>query len=317
MKKILITGGCGFIGSALVKKLVKDGNKVKVLDNCSRGSASRLKNILDNIEFIQGDIRDFDVVSKACEDIEHIHHLAYINGTENFYKKPELVLDVAASGIINLYNCCKEKNIEEFYLASTSEVYQTPSKFPASENERLIIPDIMNPRYSYGGGKILCELVAINCIQKLVNKLVIYRPHNVYGADMGNEHVIPQFFIKMKKLIKEFGHNKVIDFPIQGSGDETRSFIHINDFIKAVEILTLKGENNQIYHIGNSDEISIKKLAIEISEALNINIKIKPGDLQPGSTKRRCPDIKKISDIGYQQTISLKEGISSLKGWYY
>ena len=175
----------------------------------------------------------------------------------------------------------------------------------------------MNPRYSYGGGKILCELVAINCIQKLVNKLVIYRPHNVYGADMGNEHVIPQFFIKMKKLIKEFGHNKVIDFPIQGSGDETRSFIHINDFIKAVEILTLKGENNQIYHIGNSDEISIKKLAIEISEALNINIKIKPGDLQPGSTKRRCPDIKKISDIGYRQTISLKEGISSLKGWYY
>ena len=317
MKKILITGGCGFIGSALVKKLVKDGNKVKVLDNCSRGSASRLKNILDNIEFIQGDIRDFDVVSKACEDIEHIHHLAYINGTENFYKKPELVLDVAASGIINLYNCCKEKNIEEFYLASTSEVYQTPSKFPAAENERLIIPDIMNPRYSYGGGKILCELVAINCIQKLVNKLVIYRPHNVYGADMGNEHVIPQFFIKMKKLIKEFGHNKVIDFPIQGSGDETRSFIHINDFIKAVEILTLKGENNQIYHIGNSDEISIKKLAMEISKALNINIKIKPGDLQPGSTKRRCPDIRKISDIGYRQTISLKEGISSLKGWYY
>ena len=286
MKKILITGGCGFIGSALVKKLVKDGNKVKVLDNCSRGSASRLKNILDNIEFIQGDIRDFDVVSKACEDIEHIHHLAYINGTQFFYEKPELVLDVAASGIINLYNCCKEKSIEEFYLASTSEVYQTPSKFPAAENERLIIPDIMNPRYSYGGGKILHELVAINCIQKLVNKLVIYRPHNVYGADMGNEHVIPQFFIKMKKLIKEFGHNKVIDFPIQGSGDETRSFIHINDFIKAVEILTLKGENNQIYHIGNSDEISIKKLAIEISEALNINIKIKPGDLQPEVLKK-------------------------------
>ena len=317
MKKILITGGCGFIGSALVKKLVQDGNKVKVLDNCSRGSASRLKNILNDIEFIQGDIRDFSVVSKACENIEHIHHLAYINGTENFYKKPELVLDVAASGIINLYHCCKEKQIEEFYLASTSEVYQTPTKFPAAENERLIIPDIMNPRYSYGGGKILCELVAIHCIQKLVKKLIIYRPHNVYGPDMGNEHVIPQFFIKMKKLIEEFGHNKVINFPIQGSGDETRSFIHINDFIKGVGIIINKGENNQIYHIGNSDEVSIKKLATLISKTLDISIEIKQGELQLGSTIRRCPDIKKISSIGYRQTISLEEGIASLKRWYY
>ena len=317
MKKILITGGCGFIGSALVKKLVKDGNKVKVLDNCSRGSASRLKDIFDDIEFIQGDIRDFEVVSKACEDIEHIHHLAYINGTENFYKKPELVLDVATSGIINLYNCCKKKQIQEFYLASTSEVYQTPSKFPAAENERLIIPDVMNPRYSYGGGKILCELVAIHCIQKLVNKLIIYRPHNVYGPDMGNEHVIPQFFIKMKKLIEEFGLNEVINFPIQGSGDETRSFIHIDDFIKGVEIIINKGENNQIYHIGNSDEVSIKKLATLISKTLDINIEIKQGELQLGSTKRRCPDIKKITSIGYRQTISLEAGIASLKGWYY
>ena len=317
MKNILITGGCGFIGSALVKKLVQKGNKVKVLDNCSRGSASRLKTILDDVEFIQGDIRDFEVVSKACSNIEQIHHLAYINGTENFYKKPELVLDVASSGIINLYNSCKEKNIEEFYLASTSEVYQTPSKLPAAENERLIIPDVMNPRYSYGGGKILCELVAIHCIQKLVNKLIIYRPHNVYGPDMGNEHVIPQFFIKMKKIVIEIGKNKVVKFPIQGSGNETRSFIHIKDFIKGVEILINSGESNQIYHIGNDDEISIKKLALLISQTLDINIEIKPGELQLGSTIRRCPDISKISKIGYRQTISLKKGVESLKGWYY
>ena len=121
----------------------------------------------------------------------------------------------------------------------------------------------------------------------------------------------------MKKLIEEFGLNKIINFPIQRSGDETRSFIHINDFIKGIEIIINKGENNQIYHIGNSDEVSIKKLATIISKTLDVKIEIKQGELQLGSTMRRCPDINKISSLGYRQTISLESGIASLKGWYY
>lgn len=317
MKKVLVTGGCGFIGSELVRKLVLNGKKVKVLDNCSRGSAHRLKSVLNEIEFIEGDIRNFDVVAKACEDVESVHHLAYINGTENFYTKPELVLDVATFGIMNLYNCCKLRSIKEFYLASTSEVYQSPLKFPASEDERLIVPDVMNPRYSYGGGKILCELVAIHCIRKFVDKLIIYRPHNVYGPDMGNEHVMPQFFMRMKNIIKEYGNQESYNFPIQGSGEETRSFIHIKDFISAIELLIEKGKNSEIYHIGNSDEISIKEVAELIGETLNVNIKVKPGDLSLGSTLRRCPDISKIKKLGYKKSISLREGMLSLKEWYY
>lgn len=316
MNKVLVTGGCGFIGSALVKSLVKNGQQVVVLDNCSRGNASRLSEVLKEIEFLQGDIRNFDDVSKACKGVSRIHHLAYINGTENFYKKPDLVLDVAAAGITNLYNICKTNKIDEFYLASTSEVYQTPENFPANENERLIVPDVMNSRYSYGGGKILCELIAIHCIKKLVKKLIIYRPHNVYGIDMGNEHVIPQFFTRMKELANKYGISKKFDFPIQGTGEETRAFIYISDFIKAIELLIKKGKNGEIYHIGNSEEISIKELAMIVSLNLQFDVAIKPGLLKSGSTLRRVPDISKISDLGYLQTIPIKEGISRLKQWY-
>ena len=317
MNKVLVTGGCGFIGSELVRKLVFSGKKVKVLDNCSRGAAYRLKDVLNEIEFIEGDIRDFDVVLKACQDVESVHHLAYINGTENFYKKPDLVLDVATFGIMNLYNACKLKSIKDFYLASTSEVYQTPLKIPASENERLIIPDVMNPRFSYGGGKILCELVAIHCIRKIVDKLIIYRPHNVYGPDMGREHVMPQFFIRMKNIMRKYGNQAIYNFPIQGSGEETRSFIHIKDFIIALELLINEGKTNEIYHIGNSDEISIKKVAELIGETVNMNIKVQPGVLTLGSTLRRCPDISKIEKLGYKKSISLRDGLVSLKEWYY
>ncbi len=317
MNKVLVTGGCGFIGSELVRKLVFNGKKVKVLDNCSRGAAHRLKDVLNEIEFIEGDIRNFDVVLKACQNVESVHHLAYINGTENFYNKPDLVLDVATFGIMNLYNVCKLKSIKEFYLASTSEVYQSPLKIPASENERLIIPDVMNPRFSYGGGKILCELVAIHCIRKIVDKLIIYRPHNVYGADMGREHVMPQFFIRMKNIMSKYGNQAIYNFPIQGSGEETRSFIHIKDFIIALELLINKGKTNEIYHIGNSDEIPIKKVAELIGETVDMNIKVQPGDLTLGSTLRRCPDITKIEKLGYKKSISLREGLVSLKEWYY
>ena len=117
-------------------------------------------------------------------------------------------------------DACINNKIGELHLASSSEVYQTPKSIPTDEKESLKIPDIYNPRYSYGGGKILTELMGIHYGKKFFNRLIIFRPHNVYGPKMGNEHVIPEFIKKFKKL-----KNK--NFKIQGSGNEIRSFIFI------------------------------------------------------------------------------------------
>ena len=146
--------------------------------------------------------------------------MAYINGTKFFYSKPDLVLDVAIKGISNIIDGCIKNKIKELYLASSSEVYQTPNKIPTTESESLKVPDIFNPRYSYGGGKILTELMGIHYGKKYFNKLIIFRPHNVYGKDMGFEHVIPEFINRFKKL-------KGKKFKIQGTGNEIRSFIYI------------------------------------------------------------------------------------------
>ena len=98
-----------------------------------------------------------------------------------FYTKPVLTLDIAMKGIINVIDLCIKNRIRELYLASSSEVYQTPDKIPTDESEPLRIPDVFNPRYSYGGGKILTELMGIHYGKKYFKKLVIFRPHNVYG----------------------------------------------------------------------------------------------------------------------------------------
>src|SRR6185295_17443274 len=200
VSRILVTGGSGFVGSGLVKALVKAGHGVRVLDDNSRGCPRRLAGVAKDIEFIAGDIRDAARVEKATVGMDEVHHLAFVNGTEFFYSQPDLVLDVGVRGMVNVIDACRKHGIGTLVLASSSEVYQTPPKVPTAENAPLSIPDPLNPRYSYGGGKLISELMAINYGRKFFERVLIFRPHNIYGPDMGWEHVIPQFALRVKKL---------------------------------------------------------------------------------------------------------------------
>ena len=260
-KSFLVTGGTGFIGSNICKLLLKQGHKVLIYDNNSRGSLKKLSNIRNQVTFIKGDIRNKKKIFRCCGKVDAVIHLAYINGTKYFYTKPDLILDIAVKGLINVIDGCIKNKIKELYLASSSEVYQTPLKVPTREDEMLKIPNIYNPRYSYGGGKILTELMGIHYGKKFFSKLIIFRPHNVYGKNMGNEHVIPEFIKRFKKL-------KSKNFLIQGSGNEVRSFIYIKDFINAFELLLKRGKHLNIYNIGTSEKVKIKDLAYKLSKIL-------------------------------------------------
>ena len=304
-KNFLVTGGTGFIGAGICKMLVLLGHKVTILDDNSRGKISRILEIEKKIKFIKGDIRNKKKVFNSLKNIDAVIHLAYINGTKFFYKKPEIILDVAVKGLINVLDGCIKYKIKELYLASSSEVYQTPIKIPTDENEPLKIPNIYNPRYSYGGGKILTELMGINYGKKFFKKLVIIRPHNVYGPDMGNEHVIPEFINRFKKL-----KGKV--FKIQGNGFETRSFIYIDDFVRAFKVILQKGKHLQIYNIGTNEKVTIRTLVKKISKIFNKSIVIKKTKLLKGSTKKRLPDISKIRSLGFKQNIKLEKGLEFL-----
>lgn len=304
-KHYLITGGLGFIGSAISNLLIEKGERVTIFDNLSRGKRKRVYLRHPKLNFINGDIREMKDVRKSLKTVNVVIHLAYINGTKYFYTRPTEILDVAVKGILNIIDGCKEKRIKELYLASSSEVYQTPNKIPTDENESLKIPNVHNPRYSYGGGKILTELMGVNYGRKFFKKLVIFRPHNVYGPDMGKEHVIPEFINRIKKI-----KNK--NFKIQGTGNETRSFIHIDDFINAFNLLLKKGKHLNIYNIGTTEKVSIKELAKLISNISKKKVSIQRTPLKEGGTVKRLPDIRKIKQIGFVQKIKLKEGLKRI-----
>ena len=228
--------------------------------------------------------------------------MAYVNGTKHFYSKPVLILDIAIKGIINIIEACIKNKVKELYLASSSEVYQTPIKVPTNEMESLKIPDIFNPRYSYGGGKILTELMGVHYGKKYFKKLIIFRPHNVYGKDMGNEHVIPEFINRFKSL-------KEKKFKIQGSGNEIRSFIYIEDFLQAFELILTKGKHLNIYNIGTSEKIKIKDLAFKLAKIYKKKILLKRTALAKGGTKIRLPDIQKIKSLGFRKKFNLEKGL--------
>jgi len=313
-KHYLVTGGTGFIGSAVVRRLLRDGHRVRVLDDNSRGHSRRLHDIDGAFEFINGDIRDAATVQRACQGVDSVCHLAYVNGTEFFYTKPELILEVAVSGMMNVLNGCRAEGVRELALASSSEVYQTPPMVPTTEEVPLSVPDPLNPRYSYGGGKIISELLALNYGRAFFDRVVIFRPHNVYGADMGWEHVVPQFVLRMRDLARLSGDT--VRFPIQGSGRETRAFVHIDDFTDGVALVLNRGEHLGIYNIGTNEEASVSSLAQLVGRCFNREVVVVPGTLQPGSTLRRCPDISKLSRLGFAPTRTLRDGLPAVARWY-
>jgi len=309
-KSILVTGGAGFIGSGITSALVKAGHDVTVFDNFTRGSKNRIRKIKDKIKIISGDIRDVAQLSNAVGDNEVIIHLAYINGTRYFYEQPELVLDVGLRGMLNIVDAIKESKVKEFYLASSSEVYQKASVIPTDENVQLSIPDPRNPRYSYGGGKIACELITLHWIRQLVEKTVIFRPHNVYGANMGMEHVIPELTQRAIKLSSQLKEDELLKLPIKGDGSAQRAFIYIDDFISAFMKILEEGKDGDIYNIGTSEEVSIVQLANLIGDILGHRIEIIASDVPTGETDRRVPDISLIKTLGFQSKVSLSEGLS-------
>tara|TARA_Y100000590_G_scaffold395142_1_gene474877 strand:- start:6993 stop:7940 length:948 start_codon:yes stop_codon:yes gene_type:complete len=311
-KKFLVTGGLGFIGSNISKLLVKKKHDVVIFDNSSRGNLKKISKIKKKVKFIKGDIRNKKLLEKSLNNVDAVVHLAYINGTKYFYQHPVKILEIAIKGIVNILDCCIKKGVKEIYLASSSEVYNDPDKIPTDESVVLKIPDIYNPRYSYGGGKIITELMGIHYGKKFFKKLIIFRPHNVYGPDMGFEHVIPEIIQRTRKLNKK---KKVLK--IMGTGKETRSFIFIDDFIEGFNLLLSRGKHLNIYNIGTSERISIKKLAYKIAKTLKRKIKVSSKiSAARGSPTHRCPNISKLKKLGFKKRYNLNLGLKKTADWY-
>jgi UDP-glucose 4-epimerase len=315
MMRAVVTGAAGFIGAHLVRRLLSNGHEVVAVDSMVRGIASRLPVDHPRLRLEQIDIRSLELVRKAVVGADVVFHLAAINGTENFYSRPQLVLDVGIKGALAVAEACIAESVPDMVMASSAEVYQSAAVVPTPETTALSLPDSLNPRYSYGGSKIATELIAFNYGIEHFRKVQVFRPHNVYGADMGWKHVIPQFIARAAKLGHE-SNNPIHDFPIQGDGEETRAFCYVEDVVDGILCMYDKGATRQVYHIGNDEEVSIRQLALLVGSTLGRTLSVVPGPLSEGGTRRRCPDISRLRSLGWEPRTNLQSGLVTTCAWY-
>jgi len=303
MRNILVTGGAGNVGSALVAALIKDADtKVVVVDNLITGDLIKLPTGADsNLKFIKADVNNCQEISSVFDsyNFSNVFHYAALVGVKRTLDNPVKVLQ-DIDGIKNILELSKKSGVDRVFYSSSSEVYGEPVEFPQNEYTTPL-----NSRLPYAIVKNLGEAY-LNSYQKEFGlDFSIFRFFNTYGPKQSTDFVVPKFL----KLALE---NK--DITIYGKGDQTRTFCYIDDNIDTT--LKCLNENlcrNDVMNVGSEIEISMLDLATLIVEMTNSksNIVFLP-PLKEGDMTRRKPDNAKMKDILNRPMITLKEGIRKL-----
>lgn len=326
MKKILITGGAGFIGYHLATHLLKEcGSNVNLvlIDNLQRGKMDKDFSVLlknPQIKFLNLDLTDLNSYKNLGSGYDHVYHLAAINGTKNFYEMPHETLRINILSLIYILEWFKKENSQgKFCFTSSNEAYAGALDafgilpIPTPEKVPLVVEDPYNPRWSYAASKLVGELFVIHYAKMYNFRALIVRPHNFYGPRAGVDHVIPEF---SKRIM-----NKTDPFPIYGAYD-TRTFCYISDAVRAMQTLMdspkTDGQPIETVHIGDFKEITMKELAEKMFgiagwKPKKLDIKSSP----PGSVKRRLADVTKLQNLtGWKPEVLLEEGLKKTYEWY-
>lgn len=321
MKKILITGGAGFIGYHLGSRLAKEGHDLTIADNFFRSRNDEdLAALLamPNVRLVEADLTERENWDKLGGGYDEVYHLVGVNGTRFFYEIPHEVLRIGVSTTMNAlewFRSVNHKPDAKILYTSSNEAYASALEafgtlpIPTPENVPLVISDPYNPRWSYGGQKLIGELFFIHYSKAYDFRMSIVRPHNFYGPRAGYEHVIPQIIGRIAKNEEPFA--------VYGSG-ETRSFCYIDDAVEAIEaVMTSATTDGGTYHIGTHVETGIGELVETLFSIMQWHPKeIERKNAPEGSVKRRLPEVAKIKrDTGWEAKTGLREGLEKTVAW--
>jgi nucleoside-diphosphate-sugar epimerase len=316
MKKVLITGGAGFIGYHLANKLLDSDYQIDLLDNFSRGVNDAQITALakkERVNLINADLLFPNIQKKLDKDYSYIYHFAAVIGVQHVLKSPYDVLDKNIRLLQNALEVANhQKNLIRFLFASTSEIYAGTLyhyglEFPTPESTPLTVNDLNEARTSYMLSKIYGEAM---CLHSGL-PVTIFRPHNFYGPRMGLSHVIPEL---MKKVV-EIEIDQLDVFSVK----HQRTFCYIADAVEMIQLLAESDKSiGESYNIGNDDEeITMGDLAKRIIELIGKGVCINPMTVTPGSPVRRCPGISKLKNvISYTKQYPLEKGLQETFDWY-
>ena len=311
-KKVLVTGGAGFIGSYVVEMLLKSGARVRVADYLSKSKVLNLASVIKEVDFLKADLRDSLDCRKACRGMDIVLNLAARVGGINFNKLyPGTIFRDNILISTNMLEAARISNVERVLVASSACVYPHFCKIPTPESEGFSgIPEPTND--GYGWAKRMAEFQAQAYARQFGMKIAIVRPYNAYGPrdhfDIEKSHVIAALIARICK-----GENPL---RVWGNGRQSRSFLYVSDFARGVLEATQKYAVCDPLNLGSEEEIKIRDLVELIVRLSGKKIGIVFDTSKPAGQPRRSCDVTKAKKkIGFKARVKLAEGLDRTITW--
>ena len=268
--KVLVTGGAGFIGSHIVEYLVQRGDDVTVLDNLNNGKMQNLSKVNNDVNFVNGDVRDYKLIERLAKDSDGVFHEAALVSVPQSFEMQDEYFDVNVNGTENILKLAKEYGFKVIY-ASSSSVYGNPKQIPIKES------DNRNPINPYAQTKLKAELLAEKYSQNDVHVIGL-RYFNVFGRRQSKEYAGV-----IKLFLERIQQNKAPK--INDDGLQTRDFVYVEDVVKANILAMDSNVKHQFFNVGVGYSISILDLANMVIDAHGLSLKPihisqLPGDIQ-------------------------------------
>lgn len=321
MEKILVTGGCGMIGSNLVKRLVSEGHSVRVVDNLWRGKLEHLNDkngfpVIDlNKDFINVDLRIPGMLEPYLKDIDVVYHLAdIVAGIGYVFKNQGLIFRDNILINSNTISSVRNSKVKRFVYVGTA------CSFPKEKQYGIDAPPLVeadqypaSPESAYGWSKLMGEYEAFLMESETDIQVSVLSLHNVYGTPCDLSETTSQV---IPALITRALNYPKVPFLVWGSGSQGRAFVHVFDVVTALVEAKSKGLGKGLIQIGPSECTSIKAIAESIVDISHKDIEIKYDLTKPEGDRGRCCDYTKAKDIlGWSPTITINDGLRDLYEW--
>ncbi|MBN1274278.1 MAG: SDR family oxidoreductase [Candidatus Aminicenantes bacterium] len=307
MSEFLVTGGAGFIGSHLVEELVKKGHSVRIVDNLLTGKRENIEPFQDHVEFIEGDIRDFDLCRRAAKGIEYVLHQAALPSVPRSLEDPILTNSINISGTLNLLIAARDAGVDRFVFASSSSVYGDEPGLPKKEGKE---GDPLSP---YALSKMTGEKYCGIFFKEFGFPTVCLRYFNIFGPrqDPFSQYaaVVPLF------ITRTLEHKGIV---IYGDGEQSRDFTFVGNVVEA-NILACKASiaAGGIFNIACGERTTVNHLSEEIGNILKTDVRPKYEEVRPGDIRHSFADISLAQKmLNYEPLILLEEGLRRTIDWY-
>jgi len=302
-KEILVTGGCGFIGSEIVKQLSLLGANVTIIDNLSSGKEKYIQD-LSNVKLITADLLDDDAIKSVVKDKEYVINNAALPFIPDSYYFPKKFFDVNVNATISLaLSVIKEKKAKRFVHISSSEIYGTARYTPMDENHQT------TPQSTYAVSKLAGERVIFTMYKEHNLPAVIIRPFNCFGPNITQPYIIPE-------IIRQIENGDVIKL---GNLNAKRDLTYVTDTARGIILSLVKeGVIGEVINIGSQRSFSIKELVSLISEIMDkkVSIEIDPSRFRPYDVDTLLCNYERATKLlGWKPEIAVKEGLEKTVEW--